>query len=342
MKNLLRKNKTFFALLVVLLVSTVAFGAERYPVRSLNNIVFSSAGGGTDVMNRYLASKLEQKFKQRMIVSNMPGGLGGTAVEYVWVQKHDGYTVLGCSESITTFLVNNATKHGVSDWHFFIAAGSPGVIAVDARSPYNTIEDFIKAAAKNPGKIKIANSGKGKLWNIKAAILERNAGVKFMHVPYNGSNSAIISVLSGETNAVSAALGEVSEHVRAGKLKVLLITEDSPVKDRTYANIPLITELYPESAKYFPSRQWLGFAVPKDTPQAVITVLEDAFQQVMNDPETDKFMDQQYMEKLALSGQEANEFALGMEANLSWISQLLGFSKIDPAKLNIPKPAWMK
>ena len=73
MKNLLRKNKTFFALLVVLLVSTVAFGAERYPVRSLNNIVFSSAGGGTDVMNRYLASKLEQKFKQRMIVSNMPG-----------------------------------------------------------------------------------------------------------------------------------------------------------------------------------------------------------------------------------------------------------------------------
>ena len=125
------------------------------------------------------------------------------------------------------------------------------------------------------------------------------------------------------------------------KIEVLLITEDSPVKDRTYANIPLITELYPESAKYFPSRQWLGFAVPKDTPQAVITVLEDAFQQVMNDPETDKFMDQQYMEKLALSGQEANEFALGMEANLSWISQLLGFSKID-LPLNIPKPAWMK
>ena len=250
--------------------------------------------------------------------------------------------MLGCSETATTFLVNNATKHGVSDWQFFIAPGSPGVIAVNAKSPYNTIEDFIAAAAEKPGRIKIANSGKGKLWNIKASILERNAGVEFMHVPYNGSNPAIISVLSGETDAVSAALGEVSEHVRAGKLKILIITEDTPIKDKTYADIPLLTDLYPESAKYFPLRQWLGFAVPKDTPPAIINILVDAFQQVMDDPETDKFMDQQYMEKLALSGQEANEFALGMEANISWISQLLGVSAVDPATLNIPKPAWVE
>lgn len=77
MKNFLRKNSIFIALLIVLLVNVVVFGAERYPVRSLNNIVFSSAGGGTDVINRFLASKLEPILKQRMIVSNMPGGLGG-------------------------------------------------------------------------------------------------------------------------------------------------------------------------------------------------------------------------------------------------------------------------
>ncbi len=342
MRNLLRKNMFFVALLIVFLVSVLVFGAERYPVRSLNNIVFSSAGGGTDVVNRFLASKLEPILKQRMIVSNMPGGLGGTAAEYVWTQKNDGYTVLGCSETITTFLVNNATKHGSADWQFFIASGSPGVIAVDAKSPYNTVQDLIAAAAQNPGKIKIANSGKGKLWHLKASILERSANVKFMHVPYNGSNPAIISVLSGETDAVSAALGEVSEHVRAGKLKVLVITEDTPVKDQAYAKVPLLTDLYPESAKYFPLRQWLGFAVPKDTPAAIIGILEDAFKKVMNDPETDKFMDQQYMEKLALYGQEANKFALGMEVNISWISHLLGVSTVDPATLNMPKPAWVE
>jgi tripartite-type tricarboxylate transporter receptor subunit TctC len=326
----------------LLVVSALGFAADKYPIRAINDVVFSSAGGGTDVVNRFASTMLEKEFKQKILVSNMPGGLGGTAAEYVWQQPHDGYTWLGVSETATTFLVNRATKHGSKDWVFFIVGGSPGVIAVKADSPYHSLDDLLKEAKEKARGIKISNSGLGKLWHIKASILEKSAGVQFMHVPYNGSNPAILSVLSGETNAVSAALGEVAEQVRAGKLRVLVVTENKRVSDEGFANIPAITEKFSASSKFFPSQQWLGFAVPKDTPKNVVKALETAFAKVMADPEMTKFLKSQYLDPIGLSGGKATEFAVKMESNLSWISKELGVAKIDPAALKIAKPSWLK
>src|SRR5512139_948727 len=104
-----------------LLVPMSTLGQE-FPKKTITNVVFSSAGGGTDVMNRQLAAVMEKTMGQKMIVTNMPGGLGGTAAEHVWGQPHDGYTLLGVSETSSTFMVNNATKHGVKDWVFYIGA----------------------------------------------------------------------------------------------------------------------------------------------------------------------------------------------------------------------------
>lgn len=326
--------------LAVLLSVTVVSGAAKYPSKPVNVIVFSSAGGGTDVMSRYLGAAMEKILDTKFIVSNMPGGLGGIAAEYVWQQSHDGYNILGVSETATTFLVNNATTHGIKDWSYFIAAGSPGVIAVKADSPYTTLESFIKAAKEKPKTLKISNSGTGKLWHIKAVIMQSQAQVEFMHVPYNGSNPAILSVLSGETDAVSAALGEVSEQVRAGKLRLLVITEDTRVKTAAFKSIPALTEKYRGAKKYFPLQQWLGFAVPKDTPAEVVKALTAAFDKVMRDPKTDEFCEKGYMTKLALRGAKAYDYAVKMESSISWISQQLGVAKVDPATLGIAKPEW--
>ena len=154
----------------VLLAPAIALG-QAFPTKTITDVVFSSAGGGTDVMNRQLAAIMEKSLGQKMIVTNMPGGLGGTAAEHVWSQAHDGYTVLGVSETASTFLVNAATKHGVKDWIFFIGAGSPGILAVRADSPIKTFQDLVAAAKKAPRAVKVANSGKGKLWHLKAVIV---------------------------------------------------------------------------------------------------------------------------------------------------------------------------
>lgn len=330
------------AVVLIVCLAGLATAQDKFPSKAINNVVFSSAGGGTDVISRFLALQMEKTLGQKMIVSNMPGGLGGTAAEYVWQQSHDGYTLLGVSETATTFLVNGATKHGISDWVFYIAAGSPGIIAVKTGSPYQNLDALLKAAKDRPKTVKIGNSGTGKLWHIKVSILERNADVQFMHVPYNGSNPAILSVLSGETNAVSAAFGEVSEQVRAGKMKIIAVTEADRIKATGVDTVPSLTEVFPAAAKYLPLQQWLGFAVPKDVPAAVQRALGTAFEKAVQSPEANLFFKQQYMERIGLWGEKANAFAQTMESGISWISKELGVAKNDPAALNMAKPAWMK
>lgn len=322
------------------LLTAMSAHGQEFPKKTITNVVFSSAGGGTDVMNRQLAAVMEKTMKQKMIVTNMPGGLGGTAAEHVWAQPHDGYTLLGVSETSSTFLVNNATKHGVKDWIFYIGAGSPGVIAVRADSPVRTFEDLIAAAKKAPRSVKVANSGKGKLWHIKAVIVEKNTGVKFLHLPYNGSNPAVIATLSGEADAISAALQEVSEHVRAGSLRLIVLTEEERLKMKGYESLPALAEFYPEVKRYFPLQQWLGFAVPKDTPAPVTAALGEHFEKAMQNPELQKWLVDNQMESMALWGDKAGQFAERLEANLSWISYEMEIVKVNPSTLGIAKPDW--
>jgi tripartite-type tricarboxylate transporter receptor subunit TctC len=331
-----------FAVVLTVFFAGWATAQDKYPSTAINDVVFSSAGGATDMINRYLGVAMEKTLGQKIMVSNMPGGLGGTAAEYVWQQKHDGYTLLGLSDSSTAFLVSGATKHGVSDWISFIAAGSPGVMAVKAGSPYKDLESLLKAAKDKPKAIKISNPGTGKVPHLKVVILEKNSGVQFLSIPYNGTTPSVLAVLSGEVDVVSATYGEISEQVRAGKLKIIAVNEDERIKAEGVESIPCMIEKYPDAAKYFPLHQWLGFAVPKDVPAAVVKILGAAFEKAALSADAQKFYDQMYMKKIGLWGDKANKYAQTMESNLSWISKELGVAKIDPGTIGIPKPAWAK
>ena len=315
--------------------------AQDFPTKSIDNVVFSSPGGGTDLVNRQIGAMLQKITGQQMIVANMPGGLGGTAAEYVWARAHDGYTVVGLSESASTFLVNRATTHGAKDWNYFIVAGSPGVLAVRSQSLLHTLDDLVAAAKAKPKRVSISNSGKGKLWHIKSVVTERNAGVEFQHVPYNGSSPAIIATLSGEVDAVSCALQEVSEQVRAGKMRILVMTEDKRVAAPAFKDIPALAEKYPDVQKYFPLQQWLGFAMPKDVAPAIVKSYTAAFDKAMKDPAIQKFFVDNQLESLGLSGEAALKFSVQLESNLSWLSYELGITKVDPASVGISKAAWM-
>ena len=325
-----------------LVISALVFSAgkaEEYPKKSIDLIVFSSAGGGTDVVARHMAAQMEKILGQKILVSNQPAAGGVAAMETVWQKPRDGYTLLGCAIPVTLFKVNGMTKYGMEEWEFYLASGSSGVIAVKADSPYKSIQDFVRAAAAKPGEIKISNSGKGKNWHMKSAMLEKVAGVQFKHLPYAGSNPAILSVLSNESDAVSASVQEVSEHVKAGKLRILITTEDKRIGFAEFSNVPSITELYPAASKYFPSFQWLGFAVPADTPERIRKTLGEAFMKVMNSPETDTFYKGQYLEKIALWGEAAKKYVVDMQSILSWMAFDLGVAANDPTALKIPRPA---
>lgn len=313
-------------------------GGEAFPTRSISNFVFSSAGGGTDQWNRMMSAIMEKDHGQRITVTNMTGGNGGTAAAHVWNADHDGHTWLGCSETITTHPATGSGERLAKDWQFWVMAGSPGVVCVAADSDYKDYGALVKAAGGGGRKIKIGNSGLGKLWHLKAYIAANIGKIPFEHVPYQGSRPAIVACLSGELDAVSCSLGEVVDFIASGKLRPVLMEENEPYDFPGFGRIPSAAEYFPDVKSYFPVNQWLGFAVPADVPDAAKRKMDQAFAKAIADPEIKKFAEAQQAIIFNLTGDAANDMVRRQEAVMSWLLQDLGLATVSPEKFNIKRP----
>lgn len=325
-------------LLIAAALSAAGKKEESYPAKPITVFIFSSQGGGTDVWVRHLAGLMEKDLGVSVVCNNLPGANGGTAGMKVMNSPHDGYTILGASETSVFFGVNDVSPTA-KNWEFFIGGGSPGVIAVHKDSPYKTVQDLVQAAKDKPNTVKISDSGRGKLWHIKALQLGQGAGVRFQHVPFNGSAPAITSLLSKEVEAVSCSAGEIAEYVRGGMVRPIVMTEAVDMDFEGFGKVPAATSLYPNTAFGYKNLfQWLGFMFPADTDPAILATFERAFKKAMSDPSTDTFAASQKARKIGASGKEAKELATNMESIASWISADLGLAKKDPASLGIAKP----
>ncbi len=311
--------------------------SKEYPHKNIFLYIFSSQGGSTDIWARYLSKVMEDEMDVKFICNNLPGANGGLAAMKVWNAPHDGYTVLGASETSLFFGVNDVAPM-VDKWDFYIAVSSSGVIAVLDKSPYNSIQDLVNAAKKSPGLVKISNSGMGKLWHIKAVQFEQGADVKFQHIPYNGSAPAISALLSKEVDAVSCSAEEIHEYVRSGLLRPLVITETEGKEITGHGFVKSAADIYPKVAKGFENlHQWIGFLLPHDVPDSVKIVFGNAFKNAISNPVIQEQIKIQKVKKLGLTGKEAKRLVTKMQSEASWISNDLGIAKRDPRKLGIPK-----
>ena len=329
--------------ILLLLGGTVFAGGDQegggYPERNINVIVHSSAGGGSDTWARKVSALMEKELPVEFVVSNKPGGNGTIAANYVWNQKHDGYTLVGASESSMIYAVNGGFDKGARAWHYFWSGGSPGVICVSGDSEFETFEELVEAARANPDSISIAVSGIGKLWHLKAEMVDKYGDVPMKDSPYKGSAPAITALLSGEVDALSCSTGEAAGYIQSGDMRPLVITEDYSYEFDGYPKeVPAITDIFPEMAKHVPMSQGLCLLAPKDIPDDAFQTLGEAFDKVMASEEMEEFIDQQEAVKIAMWGEAADKRAVEMERRFSWFAEELGVAKVSPAELGIEKP----
>ena len=311
--------------------------SSDYPSRTVNVYVASSAGGGTDVWNRQMASEIEKELGTSVVVSNMPDGGGSAAQTNTWNAEHDGYSWLGVSETGCTWPAVGNSKQTSKEWTYFVMAGSPGIICVPGNSPYNSWGDFIAAAKENPGKLNMANSGMGKLWHLKAYVALECGNINVNHIPYSGSGKAIIGLLSNEADAITLSVAEASEYILSGEMKPLVMMENEDFEFEGYGTIESVTKYYADAAEYYPLNQFLAFALPADTDPEIIKTVESAFHKVMGNDSMKKFADDQMATIYDLSGDEANEMVGNMESTLCYLLKDLGLSTADFESLGITK-----
>lgn len=283
--------------------------------KQVSLIVPYSAGGASDTVARIYASELEQSLGTSIVVSNVTGASGAIGLEQVRNSNPDGYTIAYMPVESTMLKALGFTDLSTDDFRFIGRVMTiPAAVTVRADAPWDTFEDFVNYAKEHPGEIQVGNSGTGSIWHIAAASIEKECGVQFTHVPFDGAAPAVAALLGGNIQAVTVSPSEVKNNVDSGDFKVLCVLGES--RSSVVPDVPTAQELGIDIT----IQGWGGFAVPKDTPQAVIDILEKASETAINSDSVKKTLADRGYEHAYLSGSDMDQKA---SEELAYYSELI-------------------
>lgn len=283
--------------------------------KQVSLIVPYSAGGASDTVARIYASELEQSLGTSVVVSNVTGASGAIGLEQVRNSNPDGYTIAYMPVESTMLKALGFTDLSTDDFRFIGRAMTiPAAVTVRADAPWDTFEDFINYAKEHPGEVQVGNSGTGSIWHIAAASIEKECGVEFTHVPFDGAAPAVAALLGDNIQAVTVSPSEVKNNVDSGDFKVLCVLGES--RSSVVPDVPTAQELGIDIT----IQGWGGFAVPKDTPQAVIDILEKASETAINSDSVKKTLADRGYEHAYLSGSDMDQKA---SEELAYYSELI-------------------
>ncbi|MEQ8193172.1 MAG: tripartite tricarboxylate transporter substrate binding protein [Rhodospirillales bacterium] len=237
--------------------------AADWPAKPIEFIIPFGAGGGADIEGRLLAKEMGKILGIQFVPINKPGAGGAKTYTYLKNAKPDGYTVAWSSTSVLTAtnIGNVPFKHDAMD-HIGQVEFQPLPFAVKGNAKWKTFKDFVADCRKNPGKLKIANSGTGSATHLGALALMNAAKCKVIHLPV-GVKRRNATVLSGEADAMVAPLTAAVRLAKAKKIRLLAIPADS--RNRVIPDVPTAKELgYKATVHFFRS-----LSVPKGTPADV-------------------------------------------------------------------------
>lgn len=265
-----------------IMVSATAVAAD-YPTKNIRLVVPFGAGGGTDAVGRTLANSAKDILGKNIAVMNRTGGAGAVGMSFGAQQRPDGYTLTVVTREIASLPQMGLMQHTADDFKLIRMVNlDPAVVLVAADSPYNTINDLIKEAKENPGKVKFASTAAP---NFYLMTLEKDQEIKLNAIPYNGASEAIPSVLGNHTDVTMVTPGEAIAQLRSGQLKALGVMSEDRIQ-----YIPDVPTLKEQGVDVV-TGTWRGIGAPKDTPDEIIETLGKAFDQAMASEEFKGFME---------------------------------------------------
>ncbi|WP_258128320.1 Bug family tripartite tricarboxylate transporter substrate binding protein [Achromobacter anxifer] len=250
--------------------------AADYPARSMELVVAYQPGGGSDNTARAIAEAVRPPMlAQPTVVINKPGASGSIGWAYVANAQPDGYKLVLMTPEMLVVPLMGIGKTTVGDFQPVARfTDDPSSVTVRADAPWKTVEEFLADARKNPERIAVSNAGIGTVPHMAAAALGEQTGVKFVHVPYQGSAPAIMGLLAGDVQATTVAYAELQQHVETGKLRTLAV-----MAPKRLDNLPDVPTMKEKGADLQFS-VWRGIGVPKATPANVVEKWRAAARQV--------------------------------------------------------------
>jgi len=257
-------------------------GAEGYPARPVRVIVPFAAGGVADALPRLVGQKLAEQWGRPVVIDNKPGAAGNIGMEAAARAPADGYTLALAPAGNLTVNPILFPKLGfeVKDLvPVTLLATSPNVLVVNPGLPAHTLKALVEYARAHPGELNFASPGNGSGAHLAGELLNLEAGIKTVHVPYNGIATALNDVLGGQVQMVFAGVSSVLQHIRSGKLVAVAVA--GPHRLAQLPGVPTVAESYPG----FDVTSWYGLVAPKGTPEAVVRKWQADAAAVLRQPE---------------------------------------------------------
>src|SRR6516165_793442 len=263
--------------------------AGPYPERPVTLVVPFAAGGSTDILARIVAERLYRALGQPVIVENRSGASGNIGTAIVARLVPDGYTFLFNTMSVHTMnhaLFAMMPFDGVSDFSpITLLAYVTNTMVVHPAVPAKNVREFINYAKANPGKIAYASAGAGSTNHLCGALFEKMTQVSMVHVPYRGGAPAIADTVAGQTQLIFTAGTQSLEHVKAGKLRLLAVTEGK--RSPLLPEVPTVAETVPG----FEMAVWYAAYGPAGLSQEIVTRLNTEIGRILLLPEVKKQME---------------------------------------------------
>jgi len=313
----------FRSLLATVALSVAAASAvAAYPDRPVILVNPYAAGGPADVVARSLARALEKRLGQPVVVENKPGGGASIGTGFVARAKPDGYTLLlGTSAGhVVTPLMQKTVYDGVKGFAFCsVVAVQPIMLVVNPSRGIRSVPALIARAKAEPGKWSYGSAGVGGATHLGAELFQQAAGVQLNHIPYAGASPAINDVVGGQTDLAMLNLSASLPFIRQGRLVALAYASDK--RSPLLPDVPTLAEAGVAGAD---AATWYSLAAPAGTPADIVRTLSETVRAVNDDPDYRRVMQEQAIELMALSPQEADAYVAKDQADMRRLLGALG------------------
>ncbi len=294
----------------ITLTTGSVYAQQQFPTRPIKMIVPYAAGGGTDIVARLAAQKLQAKWGTPVVVENRGGAGGNVGAEEVFNAPPDGYTILFTAQGP---LVVNQSLYAKLDYDpAKFTPVSLVVIAYNAllaypQVPAKTLPELIAYAKAHPGKLNYASQGIGTAAHLTAELFNTMAGVKITHVPYRGSGPALTDLVGGHVDLMFSELAPSLPFIRSGRLRALAVS--SKKRLAVLPNVPTVAETIPG----FEVTSWWAVVAPPGTPAPIAERLSAGLGEVVKRPEVAQKLSELSMVPKGSSPAELSAF-IGAEA----------------------------
>ena len=280
----MKAARLFAAFFACMLCATGMVWSQAFPAKPVRVIVPFPPGGANDIVSRLVFTKVSEQMGQSFIIENRSGAGGTIGTAVVAQSKPDGYTLLiqtAASHVSNGHLYSKLPYHPLRDFvGISPLARVDAVLTVHPSVPARSVKEFIALAKSRPNEILHGHSGYGSFTHFNGVLFESRTGIRMTHVPFKGGGPAVIALVSGETQAQVAAIGELIAHIKANRVRPLGVTSTQRIAQ--LPDVPTIAD----TIRGYESWTWVSAFAPAGTPKAIIDRLNAELGKAMNDPDT--------------------------------------------------------